>query len=91
MSKQIGLSRRQLLRALSAGLLLPMRAFGEPRCSVFGAIRWDGQYCDTPGEPCYEEEKALSPAKWHFRAPIHSEEVSADKLRFNPDQNSTTK
>lgn len=76
-------TRRTLLRGLFASLLLPTRSSARTRCPTFGAIRWDAQYCDTRGEPCYEEEKALSPQHWQFRAPLHSRLTDSKTLQFN--------
>jgi hypothetical protein len=69
----------------------PTFGFGpQPRASscIFGAIRWDAQYCDTEGEPCFEEEKALGDHKWQFRAPLHTRVLGYDKIRFEPSQKS---
>ncbi|MGY3412967.1 hypothetical protein ACVWZV_009133 [Bradyrhizobium sp. GM5.1] len=76
-------TRRTLLRGFFASLLLPTRSSARTRCPTFGAIRWDAQYCDTRGEPCYEEEKALSPQHWQFRAPLHSRLTDSKTLQFN--------
>jgi hypothetical protein len=49
---------------------------------IFGAIRWDAQYCDIPGQPCFEEEKSLGSSKWQFRAPLHTKVLSSAKIQF---------
>jgi hypothetical protein len=82
-------SRRKVL-ALGAALSVPsaskvMGARARSGC-IFGAIRWDAQYCDTPGQPCFEEEKALGPSKWRFRAPLHSQILGPEQIRFLPTQ-----
>ena len=72
------------LGAIGAGLFPGWAKPGRPR--LFGAIRWDAQYCDTPGQPCFEEERALGKAKWQSRAPLHSEVLGPDRIRFAPTQ-----
>ncbi|UFZ01819.1 hypothetical protein LQG66_21140 [Bradyrhizobium ontarionense] len=79
-------TRRQLCTALAGYLLVPRSASAGARCATFGAIRWDAQYCNTKGEPCFEEGRALSPAKWHFRAPVHSRDIGTGELTFDATQ-----
>lgn len=81
-------TRRTLLRGLLTTLLLPRRSYARTRCATFGAIRWDAQYCDTKGQPCFEEEKALSPQRWQFRAPLHSRLTDSNTLQFNATRDS---
>jgi hypothetical protein len=79
------LNRRRLLvssAAFMAGQAVSTSAVGANSNCIFGAIRWDAQYCDTLGQPCFEEEKALSPSKWQFRAPLHSQVVGPDRIQF---------
>ena len=85
--KWSNLSRRTFLVGLATMLLRAPTAKGHiaSKC-LFGAIRWDAQYCDTPGQACFEEEKALGPRKWQFRAPLHSQVVGSDRIRFSPSQ-----
>src|SRR6266702_7270433 len=79
-------TRRRFLGGLLASFLVPAESRAQPRCSTFGAIRWDAQYCDTQGEPCYEEEKALNPSGWRFRAPLHSVLSPNGTLQFKASQ-----
>jgi hypothetical protein len=80
------ISRRQ---TFASGLALAVTASASPyartKC-VLGAIRWDGQYCDTPGQPCFEEEKSLGPGKWRFRAPLHTQVLDQNRISFQPNQ-----
>lgn len=83
-------TRREILTSLAANALLRSAPNTETRNKsadcIFGAIRWDGQYCDTAGEPCFEEERALGDPKWQFRAPLHTEIVGRGKIKFEPTQ-----
>jgi hypothetical protein len=83
------MDRRTLLAgsAAAGSLVLSSQAQARPPC-IFGAIRWDARYCDTPGQPCYEEEQILGPAKWHGRAPLHTQVLGPNKIRFAPTQES---
>ncbi len=53
---------------------------------ILGAIRWDAQYCDTAGQPCFEEEKSLGLANWQYRAPLHTQVVGPNQIRFAANQ-----
>ncbi len=83
------ITRRALLASgASFGIdscVLPARSRTGSGC-IFGAIRWDAQYCDSPSEPCFEEEKALGAQNWQFRAPVHSEIKGPNQIRFAPTQ-----
>lgn len=80
------LTRRGVLRGLAGGLaLLSGRARAQSRCA-FGAIRWDAQYCDIQGQPCFEEEQILGPSKWQSRSPLHARVTGPDTIRFEPSQ-----
>jgi Glycosyltransferase WbsX len=83
------ITRRALLSSGAAfgidSCVLPAWSRTGSGC-VFGAIRWDAQYCNSPGEPCFEEEKALGVQKWQFRAPLHSEIEGPNQIRFSPTQ-----
>lgn len=82
----VGLTRRSFVMG-TAGLLAAGsgRAFGQSRCA-FGAIRWDAQYCDTQGQPCFEEEQILGPRQWQSRSPLHAKVIGPDAIRFEPTQ-----
>jgi hypothetical protein len=82
------MTRRHFWNTLTAGLLAPTLSLAKKQCATFGAIRWDAQYCDVKGEPCHEEERALSPPRWRFRAPLHSIVTGAGTIQFTATQDS---
>jgi hypothetical protein len=89
--KQLRYSRRKLIASLAASTAVApfssLLARQSSEC-VFGAIRWDAHYCDTPGQPCFEEETALGNPKWQFRAPLHTKVAGPNEIHFSPSQDS---
>ena len=81
------LDRRRFLTLLSCLACSPSAfASREATDCIFGAIRWDGQYCDSEGDACFEEERALGDSKWQFRAPLHTQIIGPNQIRFAPSQ-----
>jgi hypothetical protein len=77
------LTRRKTLLISFAAFMGDRSSQAHPTTGcIFGAIRWDAQYCDIPGQPCFEEEKSLGPSKWQFRAPLHTKVLSSAKIQF---------
>lgn len=89
-SQKVLTRRRRTIRCLDVKMILVLCALGASLsakiCSASEsgvtscAIRWDAWYSDAPGASALSTSRALGPAKWQFRAPVHARILSDHQI-----------